>query len=176
MLFRSGANPQLNYSGLIVSKGSVLANCNGGIFYSDDKGQTWTPSNMSQNMYKTVIFGDMLITFGLFIDAGRWWSVDNGKNWQQSDITTGNFRSYTVYKDTIFVAGEKTLLSSKNGISWTMSNITNSAIRALFSTDDTIFASTDNKIHTVKATDNTADIADAAVKFIFFFIADLKNK
>ena len=77
-------------------------------------------------------------------NKGLFYSEDNGKTWNQSNVDTGDFYCFIVINDTIITGSgsyKGLLYSEDNGKTWNQSNITTGDFKCLTVIDSTVIAS-----------------------------------
>ena len=130
---------------------TVIAGSGSGLLCSEDKGHTWInhdaiteddkvndmvdymndkevcDSNISKNdVIKPMTKSGSIVIAGSWSNKGLYYSEDNGKTWNESNIETGNFSSLTTIGDTVIAGSDSDKglwYSEDNGKTWNKSNI-----------------------------------------------------
>ena len=143
------------FSSLTTINSTVIAgSCyDNGLLYSEDNGKTWKHSNITTGDFEcltvignTVIAGSWTIFDSFKItrrgfNKGLYYSEDNGKTWNLSNIDAGNFYSLIVIDDTVIASSDFGLLYSEDkGKTWKESNINTGIFSCLTTIGNTIIA------------------------------------
>ena len=133
------------------TNGAAIIATNDGLYYSINNGQSWVPSNIQTNLFRSVsMYGNNCIAGS--DTSGIYYSSDAGKNWTQSDLsnnkilfcnmdTSGNAIALGFY-----YLGMNLFASINNGQTWTQCRYNNAFFSLLVTSFASIFINNGNII------------------------------
>ena len=125
---------------------------NKGIYYSEDNGKTWSPSNITEGNFYRFNYIDngtkKVIVAGGMTNEGIYYSEDNGKTWNQSNISSGSIYEFGIINNTL-VAIIDSISTELQGIyystdfgeTWERSNLIDKGYKCFINLGDSILVS-----------------------------------
>jgi hypothetical protein len=134
------------FSVYAVSSNAIAGSDNNkGLWYSSDRGVTWTQSNKTTGtFYSVYMVGTNAIAGSA---AGLWYSTNSGQTWTVSTQTTNFFFSvYMAGTNAIAGGGNNNGLwySSNSGVTWAQSNKTTNNFNSVYMVGSNVIAGSNN--------------------------------
>ncbi|MEI6091715.1 MAG: T9SS type A sorting domain-containing protein [bacterium] len=163
-----------------VRENVIFAGTKGGIFFSNDKGNSWTPKNEGLFNVINAIANNGTYVFACSAGGGMYISSENGDNWVQKNegLTNDSVNSIVISGSNVFIGTNAgVFLSNDNGDNWIEKNkgLANIKIITITAYQSKLYAGTASGIYVSLDDGNNWTATPSGLNFAINAIAANQN-